>query len=236
MKDSDVGALVERIRSAFAAVRHPGDAFLAGSRDGCEPTLRRFIASAITVLAVVALLAGADDWPGAQPYAVFATTGEYFVRIVPNTPYPPKPSARAHALLYRLDKDRSYRLVKDITLLNEWSPVNVLVARSGAFIAFDNWHRAGFGDVVAIYAPSGTLVRSYQLEQLYRPAQIEKIPESVSSRHWRCTPYHFVEPEEQRSVYVPEALGGYFVFTLENGAWRYEKGARRDCTAPPLPR
>lgn len=37
MKDSEVEALLERIRTAFAHVRHPGDAFLTGSRDGCEP-------------------------------------------------------------------------------------------------------------------------------------------------------------------------------------------------------
>jgi hypothetical protein len=186
--------------------------------------------------AAAPILSAADSWPGPQPYAVFATTGEYFVRIVPNTTYPPRASARAHALLYRLTADRAYQLVRDITLSNESSPVNALVAKNGAFITFDNWHRAGFGDVVAIYAPGGSLVRTYRLEDLYTGAQIEKIPHSVSSRHWRCMPYHFVEPDEQRTVYVPEVLGGYFVFTLENGAMKYETGKRGECTGPPLPR
>jgi hypothetical protein len=34
---SDVAALVSHVRSAFSGGRYPGDAFLVGSRDGCEP-------------------------------------------------------------------------------------------------------------------------------------------------------------------------------------------------------
>ena len=196
----------------------------------------RLLVCFLTTMAAVPIVSGADDWPQPQPYAVFATTGEYFVRILPNNTYPPVASARAHALLYRLAADRSYTLVRDITLANEWAPVNLLVARNGAFITFYNWHRAGYGHVVAIYGPGGRHVRSYRLEDLYAAAQIEKVPQSVSSRHWRCTPYHFVEPDEQLSVYVPEVLGGYFVFTLANGTMKYEKGERTECTAPPLPR
>jgi hypothetical protein len=44
----------------------------------------------------------------------------------------------------------------------------------------------GFGPVLAIYSPAGAVVRSYTLEELYRPEQIDKFVASVSSRWWRC--------------------------------------------------
>ena len=64
---------------------------------------------------------------------------------------------------------------------------------------------------------------------------LSRIPSSVSSRHWRCPPLHFVEPEEQSSVYVPEVLGGYFIFTLASGEVDYTSGAREECEPPAGP-
>ena len=81
---------------------------------------------------------------------------------------------------------------------------------------------------------SGTLVRAYGLTDLYSKEKLEKIPRSISSRYWRCAPLHFVEPE-QKTVYVPEALGGYFVFTLSTGAMTYKPVARTECAPPNQP-
>ena len=61
---------------------------------------------------------------------------------------------------------------------------------------------------------------------------MDTIPRSVSSRYWRCAPIHFVEPKEQKAVYVPEALGGYFVFTLATGGVVHAPGTRKDCRPP----
>jgi hypothetical protein len=193
------------------------------------------VSAAAVVLAAAVLRA--DSWPLPQPYAVFASTGEYFVRILPKLPTAGRPAGGgATALVYRLQPNRSYALVADVALVHPQSPVNVLVARSGSFITFDNWHEAGYGTVVGIYSADGRLVRGFTLEQLYDEKRLVKIPTSVSSRHWRCTPYHFVEPDEQKTVYVPEALGGYFVFDLATGAVVHHEGKRRECQAPPLPR
>ena len=54
----------------------------------------------------------------------------------------------------------------------------------------------------------------------------------MSSRYWRCRPVHFVDPKDQKAVYVPEALGGYFVFTLATGGVEYTAGTRKECTRP----
>jgi hypothetical protein len=200
--------------------------------------------AAATLLALVVLVgvAGADDWPGPRPFVVFSESARFFVRFVPGESvgdtvgFAGAPKGRyATALLYALQADRGYRLQQEITLPNPVQPLAALVADDGAFITFDNWHNVGFGKVVAIYAPTGRLIRSWELTDLYARDRVEAIPHSVSSRHWRCAPAHFVEPTEQKSVYVAEALGGYFVFTLGTGGMAYTAGPRKDCTPPRLP-
>jgi hypothetical protein len=141
----------------------------------------------------------------------------------------------AQALYYALQADRSYKLLHEIQLQNPVAPVDLLLSDRGQFVSFDNWYNLGYGKVVAIYGTSGKLVRSYEIGQLYPSSLQQKIPTSVSSRHWRCQPIHFVEPAEQKSVYVPEVMGGYFVFTLATGEMIYTGGARKECVSPPGP-
>jgi hypothetical protein len=185
--------------------------------------------------------AWADDWAGPTVFNVFSENGRYFVRFVPGESigdtvgFASAPKGRyATALLYGLQADRSYRLLREITLVNPVSPLNALVSDDGYFVALDNWHNVGFGKVVAIYAPSGKLVRGYELTDLYPKEKLEKIPRSISSRYWRCAQVHFAE-REQKSVSVPEVLGGDFVFTLATGSMTYRAGSRTTCVQPNQP-
>ncbi len=184
----------------------------------------------------------ADDWPGPRTFAVFSESGRFFVRFVPGESIGDtvgfsgaKKGSYAKALLYGLAPDRSYKLLHEVALANPVSPVNALVSDQGHFITFDNWHNFGFGKVVAFYGPSGRLIRSYELPDLYPAQMLTRIPQSMSSRHWRCQPVHFVEPKEQKNVYVPEVLGGYFVFTLSTGDVVYTAGSRKECVPPSGP-
>ena len=186
--------------------------------------------------------AAADDWPGPRPFSVFSESGRFFVRFVPGESIGDtvgfsgaKKGAYAKALLYSLASDRSYKLLQDVTLTNPVTPVSALVSDQGYFVTFDNWHNFGFGKVVAIYGPSGKLIRGYELTDLYPAQVVQRIPRSMSSRNWRCQPSHFVEPKEQKSVYVAEVLGGYFVLTLSTGEMAYTAGSRKQCIAPPGP-
>lgn len=185
--------------------------------------------------------AWADDWPGPTVFTVFSESGRHFVRFVPGESVGDSVGFAgalrgryATALAYELQPDRAYRLRHEVTLVNPVSPLNALVADDGYFVTLDNWHNVGYGKAVAIYAPSGKLVRGYELADLYPKEKLEKIPRSVSSRYWRCAPVHFVE-REQKSVYVPEALGGYFVFTLATGDVTYKAGSRATCVPPNQP-
>lgn len=177
-----------------------------------------------------------DDWPQPVASSVFSRSGEYFVRVLPGDSVGglPAPLGRrpARALVYSLQADRSYRLLDDVALPNPVAPVTVLVSDSGHFLTLDNWHGFGTGTVVAVYAPGGRPVRSYRLDELYPAERLARIPRSVSSIHWRCEPVHFVEPMEQKSVYVPDVLGGYFVFTLSTGHMVHTPGTRTSCVRP----
>lgn len=195
----------------------------------------------VVLIAASALLplAWADDWPAEQPVSIFSDSGKFFVRIVPGTNLGgtvgfagAQKGAPASGWLYRLQPDKSYALVKEIALANPIAPVDVLVSNTGAFLTFDNWHNLGYGKTVAIYGDDGRLVRSYELEGLYPADKLSKISASVSSRHWRCRPWGFVDPKEQARVYVGEALGGLFIFDLGSGQVRYEPGARQECHPP----
>lgn len=197
---------------------------------------RGLVALALLALVVGAGSASADSWPGPRVFAVFSESGGYFARFVPGDSvgdtagFAGAPRGRyAAALLYGLQADRSYKLLHEIGLPHPVSPVSALVSDEGFVITFDNWHNLGVGKVVVIHGPDGRLVRSYELAELYPPARLGKIRQSVSSRAWRCQPVHFVEPAEQKSVYVPEVLGGYFVFGLASGGMTYVEGGRRDC-------
>jgi len=184
----------------------------------------------------------ADDWPAARPVQVFSESAKYFVRVIPGNSFGDtvgfsgsRKGKLAQAIYYAWQSDRSYKLLHEITLQNPVAPVDLLVSDHGYFITFDNWHNLGHGKVVAIYAPTGKLLRSYELNQLYSAALTVRIPTSVSSRHWRCQPIHFVEPREQKGVYVPEVLGGFFVFILVTGEMAYKPGSRKECLASSRP-
>jgi hypothetical protein len=193
----------------------------------------------LSLLALGTDAAVADDWPGPRVFSVFSGSGQYFVRFVPGESVGDtvgfsgaRTGRYATALLYGLQSDRSYRVLHEVTLTNPVSPVNAFVSDKGYFVTLDNWHNLGFGKVVAIYGPSGMLIRSYELTGLYSSERLEKIPRSVSSRYWRCEPAHFVGPEDQTSLYVPEVLGGSFVFTLSTGSLAYTSGSRSRCVPP----
>ncbi|MSP37896.1 MAG: hypothetical protein EXR70_05345 [Deltaproteobacteria bacterium] len=184
----------------------------------------------------------ADDWPAARPFQFFSASGKYFIRFVPGDSIGDtvgfagsRKGKFASALYYAQQADRSYKLLHEIALQNPVAPVDALLSDQGYFITLDNWHNLGYGKVAAIYGPAGKPIRSFELGELYPGQMLERIPSSVSSRHWRCQPSHFVEPKEQRSVVVAEALGGNFVFTLASGKMSYEAGTRKECVAPSGP-
>ncbi len=62
----------------------------------------------------------------------------------------------------------------------------MLVSNGGKYVVtFDNWHSVGYGDnVVAIYGPSGQLIRKMSLTDFMPHVVIMKLRRSTSSVYW----------------------------------------------------
>lgn len=173
----------------------------------------------------------ADSWPGPRVQRVFSENGEFFAEITPGDRLGDTVGFAgsggenpAHAKLFRRQSDGGFDLTAHFNLANPIAPVDGRLSNDGRLITFDNWHNAGYGAVVAIYDPAGKSVATYPLERLYSEKQIDSIPQSVSSRWWRCAPIGWVDPEQQTKVFVGERFGGMFIFELASGAVEYQPG------------
>lgn len=146
------------------------------------------------MLVAIARNGYADQWLQPTESGFISADGRIAVRLTPGTSWgevwgfagaPLGEHARAQ--FFRLAGDeRAYSLYQELELLNPIAPVFAAVSNEGALITLDNWHNMGFGPILVIYSPAGAIVRSYTLEDLYGPEQIDKFVASVSSRWWRC--------------------------------------------------
>jgi hypothetical protein len=185
------------------------------------------LAPRLFVLAILAGVARADDWPAAEVKEVFSESREWFVRVVPGSSIgdtvgfagsPKGPYAKAE--FYKRQSDRSYRVTKEITLINPVAPVAFLVTDRGYLVTFDNWHNMGYGWVLASYSPRGKLVASYGLRDLFSDEEIRKFERSVSSIWWRDDAVYV--RSGQQSVYVAvDEKGAELIFEPEAGGWQF---------------
>lgn len=191
--------------------------------------------------ALSALPARADDWPGPQIRETFSESREYFVRVIPGRSIGDSFGFRgmqkgpyAAAEFYRRGPDRSYRLLAEATLRNPMAPADVFVSNEGCLATVDNWHNAGYGQVVSLYDRTGRLVRAYDLAELFPADDIKAFPRTPSSIEWRAGPA-FVRGD-QRTLLVT-ARGGDFVFAFDSGEYKFceylEKSLRCRASVPP---
>jgi hypothetical protein len=188
---------------------------------------------AVAILVLAGGVAGADDWPAATITEVFSESREWFVRVIPGKSLgdtfgfagsPKGPYARAE--FYQRAPDRSYRLIREITLDNPIAPVKFLVTDRGYLVTFDNWHNLGYGRVLASYAPTGRRVASYALTDLFSSREIEAFSRSTSSIRWRSETVYV--QAGQRSVYLAlHDMRSEIIFEPETGAWRRRDGTPR---------
>jgi hypothetical protein len=169
----------------------------------------------------------ADEWASPQVREVFCHSRHYWVRVTPGKSVgdtvgfkgaPQGPYASAE--LYEQHTDRSYGLVYSITLLNPVAPVDFFVTDEGYLITLDNWHNMGYGPIVCFYSPSGKLIRSYKLQDLFSKPEIDATRTSESSIWWR-KPTSYVR-QDQRSLDVTvNDWGSAFIFNVEKGDFQF---------------
>jgi hypothetical protein len=197
----------------------------------------KVIALVLIGVSVLAALPAADSWPAAQTKEVFSKSRDWFVRVVPGTSIGDAvgfagaakgPYSRAE--FYRRRADRSYRLVKEIALLNPVAPVLFVVTDRGFLLTLDNWHNMGFGKAIASYSPDGDVIAGYHLTDLFSNDEISAFEHSVSSIWWRTETVYV--RDGQQSVYVAlKDQGSELIVEPETGAWQYcaRRGARHQC-------
>lgn len=181
----------------------------------------------ILVLALVLGGASADVWPAAQVKEVFSESREWFVRVVPGRSIgdtfgfagaPKGPYATAE--FYQRQADRSYRLIREILLLNPVAPVLFLVTDRGYLMTLDNWHNMGYGKVAAFYSAEGRLVKAYELKDLFSSQEMEVFAHSSSSIWWRKEGAQ-IRPGQQTVYVMIDDKGSALIFEIETGAWQY---------------
>lgn len=93
-------------------------------------------------------------------------------------------------IFYSRNSSGGLRKLWEAKLVNEVSPVTVLVSDQGDYVVtFDNWHGVGYGDdAVTIYAATdGRLIRKFGLSDFLTESDIYELPASTSSIHWGGT-------------------------------------------------
>jgi hypothetical protein len=188
--------------------------------------MRRLVVPLVFGLAVFA--AQADSWRPASVQARASANGQFVVRVIPGAskgdvvgfagePKGPYATAEWHKF-----NGTSYEKVGTATLLNPVAPVDIEVTNDGSLVTFDNWHNLGYGAVLVIYTPSGTITKKYTLPDLYSKSDLARIQTSISSIHWRCSGVS-TSLEPRNELWVDDSLGSRFVFKLDTGAFEYQR-------------
>lgn len=164
----------------------------------------------LVILSLVILMAStcisADSWALPEKVTVCSKNNQFCFRVIPKKltsqlqyfedKVEGKENAGAHkrirkslarGIFYRRDDNGILRKRWEINLVNEVSPVSILVADAGDYVVtFDNWHSVGYGDdVVVIYEGStGHVVKHLALTDFLTEQDVNSLQHSTSSIWW----------------------------------------------------
>jgi len=187
----------------------------------------------VLAIATAATAARADQWISPTESGAVSADGRVVVRVLPGDSWgeavgfegAPK-GKHARARFYRLDEAQSqFAREREQELLNPVMPVFFAVANDGTLATIDNWHNAGYGPVLVVYAPSGEVVKSYELKDLYSEEQVRQFPISVSSIWWRCSSQPSGIEGGGATLAFTDALSQRVSVDLATGAVTFEQGA-----------
>jgi hypothetical protein len=156
---------------------------------------------AIALVSAIAARVAADTWALPTTKVVQSQDGNVVVRIDPDVSVG-KDKAHAHATVAKWDaKTKSYLFVREVTLRNPSSPVDVVVTDDAHFlITFDDWADVGTTDnAVVIYDLFKGDVSNYRLEDFLPEDFRKKLERSMSSVEWRKYAPHI---QADQTVYV----------------------------------
>jgi hypothetical protein len=112
------------------------------------------------------------------------------------------------------------RLKWKAPLVNDLMPYQAVVSMHGRLVTLNEYGALGYKNAVAIYSQSGSLVRSYQLDEFIPAGDSGKVETSMSSRWWnKDAMYYFLENPWRLYVVLP--WGKVAEFHLDTGRYKY---------------
>ncbi len=194
------------------------------------------IRNAIVLFAALSsAVAFADSWPAAKPAGKSSPSGNLVVRVVPGMSvgdvygFAGEPKGKyATAIYYRLSPGGEYVRYQEVSLLNPVAPVFFALSDAGQLVTLDNWHNMGIGKSIVVYRQDGQVLRSYELNQIYEKADIQKFSVSTSSIAWRCPMAPILESRTM-SLEFADALGNIVEVNLKTGTISKQPTKSKEC-------
>ena len=176
----------------------------------------------VVLLMLLAGVAHADSWGRARSRSWHSPDESFVVEVfVPESRHnTAKTGAMAYA--YRVTSRTptlQAKLVWKGPLANRWAPYAAIVTNDGYLVTLDDWGGLGSDHAIAIYGPTGKLVRDYHLDKLAVPDDVRNIDRSVSSRNWRRGAVYYANAKRKRLQL--HLIGGILEVWLADGKHRW---------------
>lgn len=143
----------------------------------------------VLLISALPLSAIADSWSPPQSHAHVSGNAGIVVRIDPGFSNSDGSDAKpAHCRFYRYSEDKkSYDIWREHGLVNTTLPGKVVVPDDGSFlVTFDDYMGVGTSEnTVVVYDSTGRMVKRWALKDIFSEAEINELPHSTMSIHWR---------------------------------------------------
>lgn len=127
--------------------------------------------------------AEADTWEKPTPKIYASRSGDVGCKILP-TGKELIMFRSSQAELFKLDESGKQIVARRFVLVN--IPHHVIVVGKGDYlVTLDTYGRLGFDHAITIYDKKGQLIADLDLEDFLTAKEIDNVPHSVSSRHWK---------------------------------------------------
>jgi hypothetical protein len=174
--------------------------------------MKRAIPTLLAGVAVIASAAYADTWAAPSEKDVFSPSGQFRVHMTPgkgkvgSTGSEPAPKPEwATATLYSERGAGNSKKLSAFSLMNPVAPLSMLLTNEGRLLTVDNHAEVGYGKVVVLYDPNGSILKAYSLDDLFTVRERQRFVHSVSSIWWHHA-LPSLDKAAQRSLLVATAI------------------------------
>ena len=192
--------------------------------------MRRFIPVLGFIVLCLSFSAAADDWGAPNPVSFNSRGFGYVAEIFPprsRQNSTEKPLCYFYEVGYpggtawKIDAKLKWK----VPLANDLMPYQAVVSMHGRLVTLNEYGTLGYKNAVAIYSKTGTLVKTYQLDELIPASDSGKIETSMSSRWWnKDAKYYFLDNPGRLYVVLP--WGKVAEFHLDTGQHKYGPSAQ----------